>query len=254
MSFNIDYDRKFYSVEGFVNRFLHLRVTYYTFEESLLAGFFSTAREGLLDLYFVRLNPLESALTILPAFWWILAGAACAFGTAFYLCGENKSELRFWSARMFSVQMPAMCLAVLGVMKIGDPGESGLRLKISNSQNASYKTIVQDISIDKLLNGREVYTLASPFQMRWSGDIYCPKPGIYSFQADSSRPLKFSMANQEKRTGPGISTLDIVVLDQGWQTLKIYCYETATTDHFFVRCKFPDQPDYKPISDYKLKH
>ncbi len=254
VSFNIDYHRKLFSVEV-PDRLAYMYTTYYSFADSLLAGFFTTAREGLLDMYFVRLRPLESALTILPAFWWILAGSACAFSTAFYFSRNaiNTHPGHYWT-RLLRYQWPALCLAVLGITRTGHPGENGLRLKMDNPVSASHKTIVQDIAIDNLNNGREVYKVASPFNLQWSGKLYCPHPGNYSFLTSSNRPLKITLAGHERATVAGRFVTDITVDNKGWKSIDIICSGAGMLDNFMVECRFPGEEAYKPLSSVKLRH
>ncbi len=254
VSFNIDFHKKLYAAPQ-TEWIAQFEKMYYTLNYSLLGGFFKTAREGFLDMYYVRLRPLESALTILPGFWWLLAGSASAFGIAVYFSRKvDEANFGFAWKHLFTRQLPALCLALLGLFQVGHPKDSGLRLQLADGKGASYETIVQDIAIENLHDGREVYSVESPFAIDWSGQLHCSWTGTYSFSTDSNRSVKIILAGQEKTIPAGQSVTEFTVTKKGWQPFAIHCPETYNTDRFSIKVQFPGKTSYKPLGSVKLRH
>lgn len=252
VSYNIDFHRRYYSADTIEGQMVVLREAYYSLHNPLLFGFFQVAREKLLDLNFVRWGPLEGALTIYPQFWWFLAGSAFCFGWAAYaaLCDRARAgrAREFWRW-----QIPSSALLLLALGKAGYPAEEGLRLTLDNTHWARHKTIVQDIDIENMGDGREVYKVHRPFSVRWSGEMYCPEPGRYQFLADSNQPLRIRFARQENTVPPGGIAAEFVVLDAGWQPLEIFCADGTMTDRFKITTRFPDDKDFHALSKRRLK-
>ncbi len=253
VSFNIDYHRRLHSVETLQEQVALARRAYFSINEPLLRGFFTTTREGLFDLYFVRLRPLEGALTIYPGFWWLLATAACAFGAASYFATKAHpgTTSRF---RLLKSQTPAILLAGLGLTHVGHPGRSGLNLTMENPGRAIHQTIVQNIAISNFNDGREVYKLHQPFASTWNGEIFCPNPGAYTFQVEASQTAHWNMAHQQNQTTSGTEHVEFVVLNAGWQPLQITISAGTMTDHITVRSRYPGESDYKSLSARRLRH
>lgn len=253
VSFNIDYHRRLYSVDTLQEQVALARRAYFSIDESLLRGFFSTAREGLLDLYFIRLRPLEAALTIYPGIWWLLAATACAFGTAFHLTMKSHPG-RHPRRQLIKYQVPAIILATFGVIQVGHPGRSGLKLTMESPGRALHQTIVQDIAIANFNDGREVYKVHQPFVSTWKGEMYCPEPGLYEFQIDSSQSTHWVMASQQNHPEPGNRRVEFMILDAGWQPLQIIMPSGTMTDHIIVRTRAPGESDFKSLSTRRLRN
>lgn len=250
VSYNIDYHRRYYSSDTIEGQMVVLREAYYSLHNPLLFGFFQVAREGLLDLNFVRLRPLEGGIAIFPVFWWLLAGSAFCAGVAAWLARPAPRDSgAFWRG-----QIPALVLLFLALGRAGDPAESGLRVVLDNTHWARHESIAQDIAIPNMDDGREVYKVHRPFSIRWYGEMDCPEPGLYRFQVDSNQPLRLRFAHQENTVYPGGSEVEFSVLDRGWQPLEIFCADGTMTDRFLIKTQFPNESGFQPMKARRLKH
>lgn len=259
VSFNIDFHRMAFSVDTIPEKLALLDRMYYTLDESLLRGFFRTASERLLDMYFVRWEPLEGALTVLPGFWVLLCFAAVGFGAACWMAGkrddvkEVAGTWRDWR-RGALCQLPATAFAVLALVRFGYPGDNGLRLRVHNDAGAEHKTIVQDIAISNMDDGRVLYAVASPAELRWRGEMFCEQVGTYSFEVESNQAVKIELDGVAKTTESGRSVVDFAVTESGWLDIEVRCYEVQMYDGFEVRCRRPGDDEFVGLVELQLRH
>lgn len=259
VSFNVDFHRMAYSVDTIPEKLALLDRMYFTLDESLLRGFFRTANERLLDMYFVRWEPLEGALTVLPGFWVLLCFAAVGFGMACWMARETAQSNdaagapRNWRHAALC-QLPAMAFAVLALVRVGYPGDSGLRLRVQNEAGAKHETIVQDIAIANMDDGRVLYAVAAPAELRWRGELYCENTGTYSFEVDSNQAVKVELDGVEKWTEPGHGVVDFAVTESGWLDIEVRCYEAQMYDKFVVRCRRPGDVGFVGLDAMELRH
>lgn len=251
VSFNVDFHKQ---IEGLdpLAKFEKIYAQYYGISDSLIWGFFRTLSHGFLDMNFVRFGPLESGLVVLPALWWFLGLSLVGFAFAIWATRDFFPS-RHWRT-LICFQTPVMVCFVLAIVRAGYPADRGLELTMSHPESGKHETIVQDINIGNLNDGREVYKLYTPVSLKWKGRIQCETPGAYSVQVVANREVSVLLSGNRQQILPSSNEAFFAVENPGWKRFEIRCEEAYMFDSLQVLIKGPNDTVYKALADWSLAH